>query len=422
MCRHNCNCCAKSSQEEVISAEEGLLVYCKPVRLYNILHLRSQSNRSFLARNLKYRIRAKAENRSRTGRIVFKFKDCNNAVQKTEIRDNYSCPFCYMMCGSFRGLQLHLNASHELFESEFVISEGSLTVNISLKLEEEGSHEDKFEPLFYRSKTRKHRQSGNNNAKRFKASFLPMDLPSLANGTGLLNDELAGQFGMASSSSNPPPAPAQSAMSTTEAVVVPATATKTRKLAAERSEARSNQLLRSRQFYHSHTFQPMSLEQVLSGQDSEDELDPEVADFEDSRMLDDFVDVSKDEKRFMHIWNSFVRKQRVLADGHVPWCCEALTKFHKEEFNNSSRLSWCWRLFLVKLWNLGLVDARTINNCTTILLEKRDNNSDDTNNNNSVDDINNNKTDEEDINSVDDINKKKTGEEDNNNRDEQPPI
>lgn len=28
------------------------------------------------------------------------------------------------------------------------------------------------------------------------------------------------------------------------------------------------------------------------------------------QMLDDFVDVNKNEKRFMHLWNSFVRKQR----------------------------------------------------------------------------------------------------------------
>jgi len=27
-------------------------------------------------------------------------------------------------------------------------------------------------------------------------------------------------------------------------------------------------------------------------------------------MLDDFVDVSNDEKDVMHLWNSFVRKQR----------------------------------------------------------------------------------------------------------------
>lgn len=28
------------------------------------------------------------------------------------------------------------------------------------------------------------------------------------------------------------------------------------------------------------------------------------------QMLDDFVDVTKDEKQLMHLWNSFVRKQR----------------------------------------------------------------------------------------------------------------
>lgn len=28
------------------------------------------------------------------------------------------------------------------------------------------------------------------------------------------------------------------------------------------------------------------------------------------QMLDDFVDVTKDEKQMMHLWNSFVRKQR----------------------------------------------------------------------------------------------------------------
>ncbi|EFH70223.1 hypothetical protein ARALYDRAFT_891359 [Arabidopsis lyrata subsp. lyrata] len=37
------------------------------------------------------------------------------------------------------------------------------------------------------------------------------------------------------------------------------------------------------------------------------------------QMLDDFVDVTKDEKQMMHMWNSFVRKQR------------------------------CWRVFMVKL-------------------------------------------------------------------------
>ncbi|KAL6531209.1 hypothetical protein OROHE_014278 [Orobanche hederae] len=109
---------------------------------------------------------------------------------------------------------------------------------------------------------------------------------------------------------------------------------KTRKLSIERSDSRKcyhdfanslgvegcfdllniRALLQKRQFFHSHRAQPMAMEQVLSDRDSEDEVDDDVADLEDRRMLDDFVDVTKDEKQLMHLWNSFVRKQRVLAD------------------------------------------------------------------------------------------------------------
>ncbi|KAH9777031.1 polycomb group protein VERNALIZATION 2 [Citrus sinensis] len=104
---------------------------------------------------------------------------------------------------------------------------------------------------------------------------------------------------------------------------------KSRKLSTERSDPRNRALLSKRLFYHSHrvqvtdnirpvfylpvpSVQPMAIEQVTSNEDSEDEVDDDIADFEDRRMLDDFVDVSKDEKQLMHLWNSFVRKQRVI--------------------------------------------------------------------------------------------------------------
>ncbi|XP_013600177.1 PREDICTED: polycomb group protein VERNALIZATION 2-like isoform X1 [Brassica oleracea var. oleracea] len=401
MCRHNC--CAKSSQEEeVISPpDENLLIYCKPVRLYNILRIRSLFNPSFLPRCLSYKIRAKGKRKSGSaGIVVFNYKDCNNTLQKTEVTENCSCPFCYMTCGSFKGLQLHLNSFHDLFEFEFMLSEDDYqTVNVSVRLdafesEEEVNHQEKYELISFCSKPRKRRQrGGRNNARRLNVTFLPMDSPSLANGTdngtSLLSNgnhglgyPVATQFGMNNSS----PAIAQCSLDSnakavlaSEAVV---SAAKSRKLSAERSEARSNLLLQKRQFYHSHRVQPMSLEQVMSDRDSEDEVDDDVADLEDRQlqMLDDFVDVNKNEKRFMHLWNSFVRKQRVVADGHIPWACEAFSKFHKEELLHSSPLFWCWRLFMIKLWNIGLVDSATINNCN-IILENCDSNSDNKNKN-----------------------------------------
>ncbi|KFK22258.1 polycomb group protein embryonic flower 2 [Arabis alpina] len=401
MCRKNGR--DKSSPEEVVSADENLLVYVKPVTLYQFLRNRSQSNPSFLPRCLSYAMRANGKTKaSYTGVILFNYKDCNNTIQKTEVAENCSCPFCLMRCDDFEGMQLHLRATHALFEFEFLISEEYQTVNVSVKLdafrsEEEESNGNKFKPFFFCSKPRRRRQGV---VTRPNECFLPLDSPDFANdtenGTALLNNGYRGlgypeaTFGM---SGNTPPAIARSSLDSdaktvlpTEAVAPPA---KTKKLSAERSEARSHLLLQKRQFYHSHTNQPMSLEEVTSGQDSEDEEDYDVAAFEDCQMLDDFVDVTVDEKRFMHLWNSFVRKQRVLADGHVPWACEAFSKFHRQELLSCETLEWCMRIFLIKLWSHGLVDARTINNCSLILKKCDDDNSD-TNNNNSVDHQNNN--------------------------------
>jgi hypothetical protein len=37
-----------------------------------------------------------------TGMVVFNYKDCNNTLQRTEVREDCSCPFCSMLCGSFK--------------------------------------------------------------------------------------------------------------------------------------------------------------------------------------------------------------------------------------------------------------------------------------------------------------------------------
>ncbi|KAJ6705319.1 POLYCOMB GROUP PROTEIN EMBRYONIC FLOWER 2-RELATED [Salix purpurea] len=93
---------------------------------------------------------------------------------------------------------------------------------------------------------------------------------------------------------------------------------KTRKLSIERPDMRNRTLLHKRQFFHSHRAQPMAADQVTSDRDSEDEVDDDVADFEDRRMLDDFVDVTKDEKQIMHLWNSFVGcLQMDISRGHA---------------------------------------------------------------------------------------------------------
>ncbi|XP_056158765.1 polycomb group protein EMBRYONIC FLOWER 2 isoform X2 [Syzygium oleosum] len=299
--------------------------------------------------------------RLRAGNVIFNYRYYNNKLQRTEVTEDFSCPFCLVKCASFKGLRYHLLSSHDLFNFEFWVTEEFQAVNVSVRTDPCRSEiiadgmDPRLQTFFLCLKPFKRKRSLHvvQNAKHVYPLVLESELPSGV--TSATGQSYADTDCVQSVSANnfAPPAMLQFA--------------KTRKLSIERSEPRNRLLLQKRQFFHSHRAQPMAVEQVMSDRDSEDEVDDDVADFEDRRMLDDFVDVTQDEKRMMHLWNSFVRKQRVLADGHIPWACEAFSKLHGDDLVRAPALIWCWRLFLIKLWNHGLLDARTMNNCNIIL-------------------------------------------------------
>ncbi|KAM3324550.1 polycomb group protein EMBRYONIC FLOWER 2 isoform X1 [Capsicum chacoense] len=335
--------------------------------------------------------------RLRTGNVVFNYMYYNNKLQRTEVTEDFTCPFCLVKCASFKGLRYHLCSSHDLFNFEFWVNEEYQAVNVSVRSDiwraeiiADGM-DPKQQTFFFCSKPLRRRKRPDlvQNSKHVHPLVLDSDFPTSMNE---LNDRVNGVADAVEcdpSSSNgagvssatghlyPDPDSIQSVPGSTLAPPAVLQFAKSRKLSVERSDPRNRALLQKRQFFHSHRAQPMALEQVLSDQDSEDEVDDDVADFEDRRMLDDFVDVTEDEKQLMHLWNSFVRKQRVLADGHIPWACEAFSKLHGREFAHAPTLRWCWSLFMTKLWNHGLVDARTINKCNLILeqFQSQDNDS-----------------------------------------------
>nr|ABD98791.1 polycomb group protein EMF2 [Eschscholzia californica] len=411
--------------------------------------------------------------RLRTGNVVFNYKYYNNKSMKTEVTEDFSCPFCLLKCASFGGLRSHLLASHDLFNFEFWESDEFQAVNISLRTDiwtpemTADGVDLKSEPFEFCSKPRRRRISMNssqneihvhphilklgspegdgvgtnevfmdedaemslpampvespmdveptchlsnqklqkgapssNGRQKISKPFLGKnDLPSgrhnagdngsetssaselmehdasNPNSTGVSNPNCTGVSTGTAKSSKGPECP-QSVGGNNLTPSATLQFAKTRKLSSERSDPRNRAMLQKRQFFHSHRAQPMAMEQVLSDRDSEDEIDDEVADFEDRRMLDDFVDVTKDETRIMHLWNSFTRKQRVLADGHIPWACEAFSRLHGRYLVQSPQLSWCWRLFMIKLWNHSLLDGRTMDNCNTILRGYQQENSD----------------------------------------------
>ncbi|KAI3990710.1 hypothetical protein MKX01_023010 [Papaver californicum] len=392
--------------------------------------------------------------RLRTGNVIFNYKYYNNTLQKTEVTEDFSCPFCLLQCASFKGLRHHLSACHDLFNFEFWVTEEYQAVNVSVKTDIWRSEivadgvDPRLQTFFFSSKFRRRRRSKNalQNVKNVHPLFLKSDSPEV-NGLGFCKppvDEAVNcsarmpvTYAMDTEPTNHSHRMLdKDARSSKERQKIPKTITcesnwqivshnaasnrceipsvpgfmervasspnitifstaiaqypggpeslqpaagsnlapppmlqfaKTRKLSVEHSDPRNRALLQKRQFFHSHRAQPMSMEQVLSDRDSEDEVDDDIADFEDRRMLDDFVDVTKDEKQIMHLWNSFVRNQRVLADGHVPWACEAFSKLHGPDLVHAPALIWCWRLFMIKLWNQSLLDAHTMDKCNTIL-------------------------------------------------------
>ncbi|KAH9678689.1 polycomb group protein EMBRYONIC FLOWER 2 [Citrus sinensis] len=265
--------------------------------------------------------------RLRAGNVVFNYRYYNNKLQRTEVTEDFSCPFCLAKCASFKGLRYHLSSSHDLFNFEFWVTEEYQAVNVSVKTDIWRSEvvadgvDPKQQTFFFWVTRFSHdqlvemKQSGKDQFVRacvggndYRNSIIAVaesaqHVPSSFNVAGASNADAQlytdPEYQLLSGNNLAAPAMLQFA--------------KTRKLSIERSDSRNRTLLQKRQFFHSHRAQPMAWEQVVSDRDSEDEVDDDVADLEDRRMLDDFVDVTKDEKQMMHMWNSFVRKQRYLS-------------------------------------------------------------------------------------------------------------
>ncbi|KAD7480351.1 hypothetical protein E3N88_03487 [Mikania micrantha] len=313
--------------------------------------------------------------RLRTGNVIFNFKYYNNMLHRSEVTEDYSCPFCLLKCASYKGLRSHLLASHDLFNYEFWVDEDYQVVIVSAKTAASTS-ENAFNLCKRNSRIHSHKPLKSRKSERLNQnanqvgqlafdSNMPADLVSGVSermDCELYSPSAAGVSSVAGLTSSGLEFTSQSVHGSRS--IAPTTLlqfAKTRKLSIERSDPRNQALLQIRRFFHSHRAQPMAPDYVFGEEDSEDEVDDDVADLEDRRMLDDFVDVTQNEKRMMHLWNSFIRKQRVLADAHIPWACEAFSTLHVEDLIQTSELLWCWSLFMVKLWNHGLLDAKTMN-------------------------------------------------------------
>lgn len=333
--------------------------------------------------------------RLRTGNVLFNYKYYKN-LHKSEVTEDFTCSFCLVPCGSFKGLQCHLTSSHDLFRFEFWISKGYQAVNVSLKIDtrrEElltiAGNDPGNRVFFYRSSRFKRCKISETTTEKIKdvhphitelgspGMTVPVDQDIVEPRSQITE---SGSSKDAQKGSEVDYAPKENGINVPEASIDPhpvlpgsnhseptaLQSDKTRKLPVDLDDP-SLVLLKKREFFHSQKAQRMEMDVLYSDHDSEDELDHDIADFEDRTLLDGFSDVAKEEKRIMHMWNSFKRRQRILADGHVPWACEAFTHQHGQELVQKPRLRWCWRVLMIKLWNHGLLNGRTMNICNKYL-------------------------------------------------------
>ncbi|KAL6841120.1 hypothetical protein ACP4OV_029089 [Aristida adscensionis] len=340
--------CLHPSRDELSSESESLDVYCSPVELYEKLRKHAEKKGPhLLQRCLRYKIQLKQKKRLRVGNVQYIYR-YGNSMSPVEVREDFSCSFCLVKCGSFMGLECHLTSSHDAFNFEFWVSEKCQGVIVSVKydisaneLVSQGADPRHGREFSYFSKCRKRGRlvRATEPSKIIIRENLPiMGLKSPQDAqAGFKDGYVRKEIGVSVEATLIHPADSLHDDNLSPPGLLQFG--KTRKLCV-RSNPMDQQLLQKHQFFHSHNGQQMAFEEVLSNCDSEDEVDDDLADFEDRRMLDSYVNITKYERHIMCMWNSFVRKQRLLADNHIPWACKAFSQLHGELLVRNPSLLW----------------------------------------------------------------------------------
>ncbi|CAH2059219.1 unnamed protein product [Thlaspi arvense] len=130
---------------------------------------------------------------------------------------------------------------------------------------------------------------------------------------------------------------------------------------AKRSNGISTDRLKKLHFHNFMTGQPMTIELALAGEDSEAKPADEFKDMEERWTPDTYTDTKDEDKRIM-----------VLADRDVPGACEAFVNNHEKELISTSQYFVQWRVFMLNLWNKGLICAKTMDKCNAFLLKSQE--------------------------------------------------
>ena len=111
-----------------------------------------------------------------------------------------------------------------------------------------------------------------------------------------------------------------------------------------------------RQYFHSRTNLPL---EDWNSDDSDDEPDEEWLHKMSSDLIAEFEDISEREKKFMQMWNRFIRSHIVIADKDIPGKCQEFVSSHIEELK-AEKMRNNLLLHLMNLWDFGVISRNLL--------------------------------------------------------------
>ena len=118
----------------------------------------------------------------------------------------------------------------------------------------------------------------------------------------------------------------------------------------------------TRNYHHARTNQPCA---SAMGPQDDCEDDSEWLHTRSESLINEFDDVSEKEKKFMNLWNRFIKCHHVIADRHIPLKVENFVLRNRYELKGHD-LRMNLLLHLSNLWDFGLVSKHKLLSCMAI--------------------------------------------------------
>ena len=268
------------------------------------------------------------------------------ARQRCEIRDDFCCPFCQLYCSDLPALVCHVVSSHDRFHFKcsgtterpvITVVPVSLLSTMSQATATTGGRVSSGLRAKATVSTRQTRQNTNHFFSRriHRVSRLVRAMDREANAQNQGNE------------------PASSAMASSDEI---------RQDVEEPEfwEYEETAHLHFRRYFHSKSSQPMM--DPVNAPDSDDDVDEDWILEQNDRLLDEFEDVSVEEKQFMKMWNHYIFYNKVYADRLLPQTSMAFAKAHARDIIQMG-LRDNFLMHMINMWDYALITSDVISDC-----------------------------------------------------------